>query len=144
MNPKVRHTLAALLGLVAALVMIVGIEALGSAVYPLPPGLDYSKPEQLRGHMQSMPGGALLFVLAAWVFAAFAGTAVACAIAKAHESRHASFVGGILLAATIMNLVMLPHPTWLVVAAVLGIPTAAFLAGRRAQASNRGGAAGRP
>ncbi len=143
-NPRVRSTIAALLGIVVAFASVGIIETLGHTVFPLPPGLDVTKPEQLRAYMQSIPSGALLFVLAAWVIAAFAGTAVACAIAKAHELRYAALVGGLILAATIANLVAIPHPGWMSVAAVIGIPMAAFLAGRQAQASHKKGAGRRP
>jgi hypothetical protein len=42
----------------------------------------------------------------------------------------AAIVGAVVLAATVANLAMIPHPTWFAVVGVAGIVLAAFVAGR--------------
>jgi len=78
--------------------------------------------------------GALLFAFAAWVLAAFAGGSVACVMARVRPMLFAGIVGVFVLAATAANLVMLPHPTWFAVVAILSIVLATFAAGKVATA----------
>jgi hypothetical protein len=42
-------------------------------------------------------------------------------------------VGALILAASVMNFVVLPHPTWFIVATLVGVPLSAWLTGRTAR-----------
>ncbi len=48
--------------------------------------------------------------------------------ASAAHLLHAGAIGGLVLAATVANLVMLPHPAWVAVVGPLGIVVATWLA----------------
>jgi hypothetical protein len=39
-------------------------------------------------------------------------------------------VGALMMAACIINLVLIPHPTWFMVATAVGVPAAAWITGR--------------
>jgi hypothetical protein len=130
MPPVVRTVIAVVVGTVVAFVLVGVIEAIGEFVYPPPAGVDFGKPDQLASYMQRLPGGALAFVLAAWIVATFLGGLVAAWIARTRTALVAAIVGALVLAATIMNFVLIPHPPWMIGAGVLGIAIAAYLAGR--------------
>lgn len=130
MPAALRYVLATVAGIVVALGTIAGVEMLGHRVYPPPTGIDFSNPEAVKTMMAGMPVGALLFVLGGWLLGTFLGTLAACRIAAAWPMRFAAIIGGILLAATIANLVMIPHPLWFSIVAVVAIVAAAWLAGR--------------
>lgn len=117
-----------------ALVTVTIGEAIGHAVYPLPAGMDFSNPAAVRELVASMPLGAFLFVLGSWIAATIAGGAVAGAIARPKAMRLALVVGGVILAATLINLALIPHPIWFAVVALAGIPMAAWLTGHTLQA----------
>ena len=134
MNPAVRSSLAVLVGAAVAFSLVAVIESLGQLVYPAPPGMDFSNPEQLRDYVRRVPLGALLIVLAAWVIATFTGGLVAARIAKARPVLFAGIVGALVLAATIANLLTLPHPAWFVVTGIAGILLATYAAGKVAAA----------
>lgn len=130
MHPMSRQVLAIVAGVVVAFGLVAAIEAVGHAVYPVPRDVDFRQPEQVRRYLATLPSGAYAFVLAAWTLAAFGGGTVAALIARARPMRNAAIVGAFVLAATIANLVMIPHPAWFAVAGVLGIGIGAWVAGK--------------
>jgi hypothetical protein len=130
MPPVVRTVVAVVVGTVVAFVLVGVIEAIGEVVYPPPAGVDFGRPDQLGSYMQRLPGGALAFVLAAWILATFLGGLVAAWIARSRTALVTAIVGALVLAATIANFVLIPHPAWMVAAGVVGIAIAAYLAGR--------------
>lgn len=130
MSPVVRTIVAVVVGTVVAFVLVAGIETIGERVYPPPAGMDFSKPDQLATYIQRLPGGALAFVLAAWIVATFVGGLVAGWIDRSRAVLAAAIVGALVLAATVLNFVLIPHPAWMIAAGVLGIAFAAYLAGR--------------
>lgn len=130
MPPFVRTVVGVVVGTVVAFVLVGVIEAVGEFVYPPPAGVDPGRPDQLASYIQRLPGGALAFVLAAWIVATFLGGLVAAWIARSRSALAAAFVGALVLAATIANFALIPHPAWMVAAGVVGIAIAAYLAGR--------------
>jgi len=74
--------------------------------------------------------GALLVVALGWLLGPFAGGLVATRIAEHNRPLHAYAIAGILFAATLSNLMRIPHPFWMTFAAVFGIPFAGWLAVR--------------
>ena len=62
----VRKVAAAVLGIIAAGAIVAVVEALGHAVYPIPPDVDFNDPVQFGNYVQSLPVGAFLFVAGGW------------------------------------------------------------------------------
>ncbi len=106
-----RKILAVVFGIVVAVVLIIAIEALGHAVYPVPDGLDLTDPEALQAYVMDAPIAALLFVLGAWLVATLVGGLLACFIAKESPLVYSAIIGGLVLLGTIINLMSIPHPT---------------------------------
>jgi hypothetical protein len=130
MHPAVRLVISVICGALVAFALVAGIEAIGARMFPAPPGVDLTQPSALESHMSALPPGLLLFVVAAWVVATFVGALVASAIAQRRVVLVAAIVGILVLAATVANFVMIPHPPWMVVAGVAGILIAALAAGK--------------
>ena len=131
MHPALRITLAVVVGAVVAVA-----SHLADRVDRPPrlPGAGrhrlVERTEQVRAFVDGLPVGALLFVLAGWIVGAFAGGLVAAWIARSRAVLAAAIVGALVLAATVANLAMIPHPTWFAVVGIAGIVLAAFAAGR--------------
>jgi len=123
-----RRSIALVVGATVASTLIAGVEALGHAVYPVPAGLDFSNLQQVDSYMQGLPAGALLFVAAAWTAGAFSGGLAAALVAGSHPRLFASLIGGLVLAATLANLLSIPHPLWVVALGVTGIGLASVAA----------------
>lgn len=122
-----RNIGAGLAGVIIAMALVWVVEKTGHAVYPPPTDLDFADPDAMRAYIATLPLGALLFVAAAWFVGTLGGTCAACAIGTAKPVVFAMVVGGLMLVATIVNLVMIPHPMWFSVLGVVGIGVAAWL-----------------
>jgi hypothetical protein len=122
-----KNIAAGVAGVVIAVALVWLIEKIGHAMYPPPADLDFSDAEAMQAYMATLPLGALLFVAAAWFIGTLGGTCAACAIGTAKPKIFAIVVGGLMLVATIMNLIMIPHPTWFSVLGIVGVLVAAWL-----------------
>jgi hypothetical protein len=132
----VRNVAAAITGIVTAFVLIMLIEKLGHIIYPPPPDIDFSDPEAMRPYIATLPFLALLFPMIAWVVATFAGTVLACKIGTANPLAFAAVVGGLVLAGTIANLIVIPHPVWFSAVSLAAIAASAWIAVRVASGAD--------
>jgi len=124
----IRDAAAAVIGLVIAFVLIMAIEKAGHFIYPPPPDLDFSDSDAVRTYIATLPLLALLFPMFAWVIGTFSGTLVACFIGTVRPIAFAIVVGGLVLAGTVANLIVTPHPHWFSVLSLIGIVASAWLA----------------
>jgi hypothetical protein len=122
-----RKVLAVVAGAVVAFLIVLLVEGLGLRIYPPPPGVDVGDPASRAAAVAAMPLGALLFVLAAWVLGAGIGAAVATAVVRREARWPGLVVGGLILAGSLYNLMVIPHPVWFTAAAVALVPAATWL-----------------
>lgn len=132
----VRNVAAAIAGIFTAFALIMLIEKLGHIIYPPPPDLDFRDPEAVRPYIATLPFLALLFPMIAWVVGTFAGTIIACKIGTADPLLFAAIVGGLVLAGTIANLIMIPHPLWFSAVSLVAIAASAWIAVRVASGAD--------
>jgi hypothetical protein len=128
----VRRIVAILAGFVVANIVIFALEALGHVIYPPPAGLDLTKPEAFRTMVSQMPPGAFVLLLLGWLAGTAAGVATAQRINRAPTLLPGLVVGTMLFATTAYNFSIIPHPAWVVGAALVGIPLVAGLVARAA------------
>jgi hypothetical protein len=127
-----RSILAVLAGTIVAGVLISIVEAISSAIFPLPPGLDLHDHEAMRQHIDTLPIGAFLMVLAAWAIGAFGGSWVAARLAGRARLVHGSIVGALFLLAAVLNMLMIPHPVWMWFGGILALAGFSYLGSRLA------------
>lgn len=124
-------------GLGASLLIIMLGDEISATVAPLPVGVDPHDAEALRAVMDQIPVFGFVVLLAALVLGGAGGAWVAARLSRSAHQRNAMIVGALLWAATIVNLLTLPHPVWFAVVAVLIVLPAAWLGGRMATRSMR-------
>lgn len=107
-----RIAAAIVVGVLVAGVVIMLVEAVSAAFYPLPEGVDPYDRDALAELIGSMPTGALVFVLLAWACGALAGAATAGRIGRPRGAACAWAVGGLIALLTVVNLLLVPHPWW--------------------------------
>lgn len=117
----IKNILAVVAGLAAAFATVWLVMFFGHSVFPPPAGLDVNDRAQMQAYVESLPVAPLLFVLASYYLGTLLGILVADWLAPGGALRNALIIGALMLAATIANLVMIPHPMWFVAAAVGGI-----------------------
>src|SRR5437764_5061548 len=109
-----RNILAVVIGLFLAVIVVSAVESISSLLYPLPPDLNPYDTAAVRDYLAKspLPAGALLIVAAAWFLGAAVGTSFAVWMGRRAPAVPAAVIGGLLLAASVANLLMLPHPAW--------------------------------
>ena len=122
-----KNIAAGVAGVIVAFVTVLVVEKIGHSVYPPPPDLNFADKEAMGVYIETIPLGALLFVAAAWFLGTLGGIVTACRIGAAKPLIYAMVVGGLVLAATAANLIMIPHPAWFSILGVAGIVIAAWL-----------------
>jgi hypothetical protein len=107
-----RNILAVVLGFILANVVIMAVHQISSLIYPLPPGINPFDREQMREVMARMPPMAFMWLALSYFLGTAAGAALAARMARRSPTVPAIIVGGLVLAAGVTNLLMLPHPAW--------------------------------
>ncbi|HNP36680.1 MAG TPA: hypothetical protein PKK10_12585 [Woeseiaceae bacterium] len=124
----VRQLVGAVAGIVTAVVTVMIAERISLAMYPMPADFDSHDSGALATHVAGAPAAVLLVVLAGYLLASFDGTLVASLTGRARPAAYAMLIGLLMIAATASNLIMIPHPTWFAVAAIVGIIIATWAA----------------
>ena len=133
-----RNIGAGIAGVLVAMLSVWLVQKIGHAVYPVPTDVDFNDMEAMKAYVATLPVGALLFVIASYFIGTTAGTCAACAIGTMLPRIYAVLIACLMLVATTMNVMMIPHPTWFIVAAVIAIVVGAWLGTmcERARAGN--------
>jgi hypothetical protein len=121
---------AGVAGVLAAVVVVALIEAVSHAIYAPTAAQDLSTPDAMAAFVATLPLGAFLFVLGAYVAGTFAGGIVAAAIARRRAMLFAGIVGACILLGSVINFALIPHPVWFIAATIVGVPLVAFATGR--------------
>jgi len=135
MRPGLRTAGAIIAGVVAAYVVIIVVEIATSRLFPMPAGAGVGNAEAMRAWIQQLPAAAFALVLCGWICGAFAGGFVTTRVERESVGGHAIIVGAALLAASVLNMIRIPHPIWMWVGAFLFIVPAAY-AGARVSATS--------
>ena len=117
-------------GVLVALAAIFIVEILGHQLYPMRE-VDLRDGEAVAALIASLPTGAFLFVIAAWLAGAFGGGLVAAW--SGQRVWAAWLVGALVAVAAIANVFMFPHPAWMQLAAVIAPAVGAAVAGHVAR-----------
>lgn len=107
-----RNILAVIGGLVTGSAIIYIIQIIGHEIFPPPEGLDPTDPESLRMYSDRISAGALWMVILAYAAGALTGGFVSALIAPTTAKIVALVTGGIFTVFGVINLMLIPHPTW--------------------------------
>lgn len=130
MNILKNRVLPVVVGLLAGWVVIFVLEAVSHLFYPPPANIDYADKAAMAAFMQSLPSAAFLLLLLAWMIGAFIGGLTGAFINK-KAARNSSIIIGVVLAlGSIINMTLIPHPTWLMVTASIGYVPMAYFGGK--------------
>lgn len=136
-----RTLLAVLAGLIVMMLTVAAVEAVGHTLFPPPEGVDFRDPEVLRRLMDTLPAQSLAMVVFGWALGSFAGAYIAARIARVSRLSAAIAIGAVMSLLVIANIVMIPHPVWMILARLaLPLPLA-WLGWRTAAGRVAGGIA---
>ena len=120
-----RKILSVVLGAVAAILVVAAFDALANHFYPMPE-LESDDPAALAAVIGGMPITAKLLVVAGWLVGPLAGAWLALRISDWRMAGR--IVTAVVLAGSIANILMLPHPLWMQICAV-ALPVAGGVIG---------------
>ena len=124
-----KKVFAIVTGVVAGFAIVFIGDATTHALSPVPNGLDYTNRDEMRAYIESIPMYVLVIMVVFWLASSFLGAMLAARIYRFEWKRTALITGGILMAAAILNLAMIPHPGWMWIAVIAGYIPAALLGG---------------
>src|SRR3546814_12913746 len=104
-------------GGLTAFVLVWGIELIGHLIFPLPEDLDLRNPEVADQALGSIPLPAKLIVVFAWFTGALGGGYVASRIRGRWWSPW--LIASLVALSAIGTIMMIPHPVWMQIAAVV-------------------------
>ena len=123
-----RRILGIVLGAAAAIAIMLALEAIAHTLYPVDTDVESATSATLADVMSAVPLPARIIVVLGWFLAAFAGAWLALRIC---DWRPAGWiVAALILAGGIANLLALPHPLWMQVAAIVAPLAGGWLAQR--------------
>jgi len=135
-----RRVLSVVAGLVVFIVLVALFDAISSALFPVPGGLDINDIDSVRAYLANIPVAGLAIVLAGSTLGALAGSFVTGLLIGQGSSFWPYITGVVGMAATLANAFTLPHPAWFVTAAPLLVIAATILGAWLASRSRRGSA----
>ena len=100
-------------GLLAGGCVVAVVEWISGRMHPMPEGLKMDDSQAINDWIKGLPTSAFLMLLVAWGLGSFVGAFVARRIAPARSAWPAIVVCALLILATVVNLIALPHPWWL-------------------------------
>lgn len=115
MNPILKNVLAVIAGIVVGSIVNMGLIMISGSVIPPPEGVDVTSMESLKANMHLFEAKHFIFPFLAHALGTLAGAFVAALIAATHKMKFAIAIGAFFLLGGIMNVFMLPAPTWFVV-----------------------------
>jgi hypothetical protein len=122
----VRNFLAVVSGMVVAIIVITTVEFANTKLFPLPLGINPFVAEEAKLLAMNMPVAALMIVALGYFLGTFAATVISLLVQPVNKIP-AYVVCFLLLAATMLNLFMIQHPTWFIPLALGAIPLGLFL-----------------
>jgi hypothetical protein len=124
-----KKILAIIAGVITGFIIVFIGDATVHAINPPPLGLNYMDKNVMMNYVANIPVYVLVIMCIFWLLSAFTGGLVASVIRKSEWRFCALVTGGILLAAAILNLALVPHPIWMWAVALIGYLPMALLGG---------------
>lgn len=129
MKDLFRNILALIVGIVVGGVIIALIQAVNAKLYPPPPGLDFKDQAAVAKYMTTLPLGAFGMVLLSYLVGFTLAVFLAIRLSVSVPERQGLLVTMFFGAASVMNLMGLPHPMWFWIANLAVLIVAAMVGG---------------
>ena len=134
---RMQHNIrAVLIGLGAAIALIVMFEAIGGEIWHFMNGVNMQDKEAVRAAMAAAPLASMIYLIASYGVAAFIGSFLARKMAGGIATRPSRIVAIGLTLACVANSMAVPEPTWVSIVSILTPLPMAWLGARLAGQSN--------
>lgn len=121
-----RCTMGIAAGLALGVLIVALGERLNHMLWPPPEALQVTNPEAVRAFLAGAPLAALLGLPLIWTIAAGASGFMGGYVSQ--RAWTGWIAGGLLYLATILNLMLIPHPSWMWAVGLIAPPLAVWIA----------------
>jgi len=128
-----KQILAVIVGVIVGGLTIYAIESINMVRFPWPEDLSMEDKEAFAEYVSSLPVDAFITVIIAHLVGSFIAGFVCSKITPNKKLLLGTICGVLFLAGGIMNLVMIPHPLWFMVADLLVFVPFAWLGAKLAK-----------
>jgi hypothetical protein len=122
-----RNIIGVIIGIAAAGMVVFFIQSVSSSLFPMPQDLNPSDTEAMKEYVATLPPLAFILLLLSHFFGALAGAAIGSKVASSQQFRISMFIGAFMLLMGVINLTMIPHPAWFMVADMFTYLPGAFI-----------------
>jgi hypothetical protein len=131
MNPILKNIIAVITGIIVGGALNMGIIMISGSIIPPPDGADLTTMDGLKASMHLLQPKHFIMPFLAHALGTFVGALLTSAIATKFKMRFALGIGVWFMIGGIINIFLLPSPTWFTIVDIAGayIPMG-FLAGR--------------
>jgi hypothetical protein len=120
MNSVVRNILAVILGLIIGSAVNMGLILISGSIIPPPEGADATTMEGLKESMHLFEAKHFIFPFLAHALGTLVGAFIAALIAGTRKMTFAMVIGIFFLIGGIINVYLLPSPTWFAIVDIVG------------------------
>ncbi len=99
-------------GLATGFLLTIAVEAFSAVVHPVPPGVDLRDIEACRAHVARYPAWVLAVVVVTWGTITMIAAWLATWLGTRRHPAHGYFIAAVLVALVVLNMSMLPYPSW--------------------------------
>jgi hypothetical protein len=124
-----KKILSIVAGVVTGFVIVFIGDATSHAMNPPPLGLNYMDKNVMMDYVSKIPTYVLVVMVIFWLLSSLLGGLISALLNKTEWKRNSLTTGAILMAAAILNLVMITHPAWMWIAVLAGYLPMALLGG---------------
>ena len=125
-----KKILAIVAGVVVGFVIVFIGDATTHALSPIPANLNVADKTSIANYISTIPLYVMIIMAIFWLLSVFIGSMLAARINRSEWKNTALITGGILMAASILNLMLIPHPLWMWLVVIIGYIPIAFIGGR--------------
>ncbi|MFT7614964.1 MAG: hypothetical protein ACI9J3_003952 [Parvicellaceae bacterium] len=106
-----RTTLATIFGVIFAFIIVGAIESISMTIYPPDPAVNWRDPAQVQANWDLIEIPAMIMVFMAHFLSIIGGTIIAKLISRGSKIP-GYVIGGLVLLATVMNIIYIHPPLW--------------------------------
>jgi len=124
-----RKIISVILGFIAGIALVYVGDSVCMRLYTPPIGLNPLDQENVNSYVAATPIYVMVVMLFFWMLSSFFGGLVAALCNRPDWKTTSLITGGVLLAAAILNMINVHHPTWMVISAIVLYLPVAYLGG---------------
>ncbi len=125
-----KRILSVIAGIATGFVVVFIGDSITHIINPPPAGLNFEDKNAINHYAASIPTYVLVLMLFFWILSSFLGGLVAAKINPDRWKVSSSITGALLMIAAILNMLLIPHPIWMMIASVILYIPAAYLGGK--------------